>query len=374
VVTSAALAGGPIEGKECQRVRSVREKERGDEKRTLLPGLTVIIPAYNEADFVGDTVRSLLGQTVVPDEIIVVDDCSDDGTGDVARSFGVSVLRPPRNTGSKAAAQTFALAHVTTTLTMALDADTVLEPDAIERLLPAFEDSEVAAACGFVLPRRVKTLWERGRYVEYLFAFTFFKPVQDYYGKPFISSGCFSAYRTTALLEVGGWQNRTLAEDMDLTWTFYQSDWKVRFVPEAVCYPVEPSDAGIMRAQLRRWSHGFVQNMRLHWRQVLRLDYLRSMLAVAAWDAAVAPLIYFLVIPVLAVFVSPWFLLGYVVDAPAVMVPVLIGAARRRETARALGSFPSFFVLRMFNSLHMLKAVWTELVRRKSFTVYEKGH
>ena len=62
-------------------------------------------------------------------------------------------------------------------------------------------------------------MWERGRYVEYLFAFTFFKRIQNHYGKPMISSGCFSAYRTNALRQVGGWSNRTMAEDMDLTWT-----------------------------------------------------------------------------------------------------------------------------------------------------------
>lgn len=355
-------------------MQPVQATEGTREKGSYRPGLTVIVPAYNEVAFIADTLQSLLEQTVPPDEIVVVDDCSDDGTGEVAGTFGVSVVRPPHNTGSKAAAQSFALDYVGTTFTMALDADTVLAPDAIERLLPALEDSEVAAACGFVLPRHVRTLWERGRYIEYLFAFTFFKPVQDYYGKPLISSGCFSAYRTAALQAVGGWPDRTLAEDMDLTWTFYQTHWKVRFIPEAVCYPVEPSNLGFMRAQLRRWSHGFVQNVRLHWKQALQFHYLRSMLAVAAWDAAVAPLFYFLVLPLLAVFISPWFLLGYVIDAPAVLVPVLVGAARRREIPKALASFPSFFVLRILNSLHMLTAVWSELIRRESLTVYEKGH
>ena len=87
-------------------------------------------------------------------------------------------------------------------------------------------------------PRR--TLWERGRYIEYLLAFSFFKRVQDHYGKPLISSGCFSIYRTEELRALGGWSTRTMAEDMDLTWTMYQAGQKVRFVPEAVSYPIEP--------------------------------------------------------------------------------------------------------------------------------------
>src|SRR5215467_359508 len=161
--------------------------------------LTVIIPAYNEVEFVGDTIRSLLEQTVPPTEIIMVDDGSTDGTGDVGRRAGITVIRPPMNTGSKAGAQTFALPHVRTELVMAVDADTTLEPTAVERLVQCLAAGDVGAACGFVLPRRIKTIWERGRFIEYLFAFTFYKQVQDYYRRPLISSGCFSMYRTEVL-------------------------------------------------------------------------------------------------------------------------------------------------------------------------------
>src|SRR3989441_4252217 len=115
--------------------------------------VTVIVPAFNEAASVADTIRSLHAQTARPREIIVVDDCSTDGTGDVARACGVTVVRPPTNTGSKAGAQNFALARVRTEFTMAIDADTTLAPDAIAQLLTAFTDPAVVAACGFVVPR-----------------------------------------------------------------------------------------------------------------------------------------------------------------------------------------------------------------------------
>lgn len=170
-------------------------------------GLTVIVPAYNEAESIADTIESLYAQTVKADEIIVIDDFSSDGTGDIARACGVTVIRPPANTGSKAGAQNFALTQVHTPYVMAIDADTTLAPDAIEKLLPALEDPKIAAACGFVLPRHVKTLWERGRYIEYVFAFTFYKPIQDYYNKPLISSGCFSVYRTDILRANNGWSH-----------------------------------------------------------------------------------------------------------------------------------------------------------------------
>jgi cellulose synthase/poly-beta-1,6-N-acetylglucosamine synthase-like glycosyltransferase len=336
--------------------------------------LTVIIPAYNEADSIADTIRSLQQQTRVPDEILAIDDCSTDATAEVAEALGVRVLRPPQNTGSKAGAQSFALEQVETEMVMAIDADTTLDPEAIERLLPAFEDREVTAACGSVLPRFVHTLWERGRYVEYLLAFGFFKRVQDHYGKPLISSGCFSIYRTAELRALGGWSTRTMAEDMDLTWTVYEAGHKVRFLPEAVSYPIEPHNYAFISKQLRRWSHGFVQNVRLHKRSLLRLGYLRSIVAVAFWDALLASLAYLVLIPALAIAIDPLILLAYLIDAPVVMVPVLWQAAERGEVRRALASMPSFFVLRVVNGAFMLKALWDEFVVGRPLLVYEKGH
>lgn len=325
--------------------------------------VTVLIPAYNEGASIGDTIRSIQQQTVRVAEIIVIDDCSTDDTAEVAQSLGVRVLRPPRNTGSKAGAQNFALQFVETPFTMAIDADTSLDAAAIARLMPGLRDPDVGAVCGFVIPRHVRTLWERGRYVEYLFAFSFYKQVQDFYGKPLIASGCFSVYRTDVLRNHGGWGARTLAEDMDLTWSLYQSGYGVRFVPEAVCYPIEPCDFGFMSKRLKRWSQGFVRNVRLHWRGPARVPFVRSAVAASMWHATLAAIVYFVALPLLAVaFSNPWFLLGYVIDVPAIAVPVLIGAVGRGEGIRALASLPAFLALRVVNALFFLRAAWAELV------------
>jgi poly-beta-1,6-N-acetyl-D-glucosamine synthase len=337
--------------------------------------LTVIVPAYNESASIADTVRSLQNQTLPPAEIIVVDDYSTDDTGSIARALGVTVVRPPANTGSKAGAQNFALPLVRTPFVMAVDADTTLAVNAIEKLMAAFDGEDIAAACGFVVPRHVRTMWERGRYIEYLFAFTFYKQIQDYYGKPLIASGCFSVYRTEVLRAHKGWSTRTLAEDMDLTWSFYQAQRQVRFVPEALCYPIEPNTFRLMSKQLRRWSHGFVQNVQLHWKGLLQVPYLRSAVAVATWDAVFASTVYLLIVPLLAlIFRNPWFLLGYIIDVPALLIPVIAGAAPRREIGRALLSFPSFLVLRAVNALFFVEAVWSEWILGRRFATYEKGH
>ena len=85
-----------------------------------LAAVTAIIPAYNEAANIRATIRSIQSQTYHVTQIIVVDDCSTDGTGDIARELGATVLRPPRNTGSKAAAQSYALPHVQTEFALPL--------------------------------------------------------------------------------------------------------------------------------------------------------------------------------------------------------------------------------------------------------------
>jgi biofilm PGA synthesis N-glycosyltransferase PgaC len=335
--------------------------------------LTVIIPAYNEAGSLADTVKSLVNQTCPPARVIVVDDCSTDGTGQVAAALGVEVLRPPANTGSKAGAQTFALRSVVTSYVMAIDADTILAPNAIDELSVAFVDRDVAAASGLVLPRYVSTVWERGRYVEYLYSFTFHKQVQDAYGRPLIASGCFSAYRTAVLCALGGWSSRTLAEDLDLTWSLYERNWRVRFIPSALCYPIEPHTWEFLAKQLRRWSHGFVQNIHLHWRGLLGMPYLRSTVAIAGFDAAFAPIATLFLLPLLAIFVNAWFALGLVVDFPVVAIPVLIGAWHRAETRRAITSLPCYFALRLANCWFMLRALVNE-IRGRRLATYEKGH
>ena len=98
------------------------------------------------------------------------------------------------------------------------------------------------------------------------------------------------------------------------------------------------------------------------------------MIAVVMWDAVIAPVFYLLVLPLIALFVSPWALLGYAIDLPAIAVPVLLSAKRRGETLKALAFLPSYSVLRLFNAAIMLKTLFLEFILRRSLDVYEKGH
>jgi len=110
-----------------------------------------------------------------------------------------------------------------------------------------------------------------------------------------------------------------------------------------------------------------------HWRGILDVPWLRTTVAVAVWDATVASIAYLFALPVLAALVRPLFLLGYLVDVPAVLVQVLWHAWRRREVGRALASMPGFLVLRAVNGVFSLGAAWSEVVCGRRLDVYEKG-
>ena len=339
--------------------------------------VTVIVPAYNEESTISQTLHSLTHQSNIPESIIVIDDFSSDRTGKIARSFGVNVIRPSQNTGSKAGAQSFALPMVTSKYTIAIDADTSLDPDAIEKMVDFMEKNpDAAASCSFVLPKKISTIWERGRFIEYVFAFTFYKRIQDWYGKPLISSGCFSIYRTDELKAAGGWSNRTMAEDMDLTWTLYENGKIVRFNPDVFCFPIEPDNLKMMSNQLTRWSHGLFQNLKIHWKKIKKVPVLREIVAAVIADVFIGGAIAFVVGPAVAIaFKNPWWLAyGLASDFLFIGIPVIWKGWKLRKLGEVLTSLPGFYLLRWVNAFFLYKAAIKEYILNKPLTKYEKGH
>ena len=94
-----------------------------------LPNIICIIPAYNEEATIAKTIKSLQAQTVPISRIIVVDDCSQDKTAEIARKCGAEVIRTPKNTGTKARAQNYALQFIEdeNAIIVTVDADTCLK-------------------------------------------------------------------------------------------------------------------------------------------------------------------------------------------------------------------------------------------------------
>lgn len=108
------------------------------------PTTTVIIPTYNRDRFLPESIASLLRQTVVPDQILIVDDGSTDKTAEVAASFGAQVEYHRKENGGKSTALNFALRHCTGDFVWIFDDDDVAHPTALERFLTALDGEPTA--------------------------------------------------------------------------------------------------------------------------------------------------------------------------------------------------------------------------------------
>jgi biofilm PGA synthesis N-glycosyltransferase PgaC len=345
--------------------------------------VTVVIPAYNEAATIAETIRSLRAQTRPADEIIVVDDCSSDGTGEVARAMGVRVIRPARNQGTKAQAQNVALPFVRTELTVTIDADTALAPDALEQLVAPFaRDPRLDLACGYIVPRYLSTVWERGRLVEYLYALELYKIAQKLVSSPIVCSGCFCAFRTAALRRHGGFDAGTMAEDLNFTWKVHTTGGKASFVETAVCYPVDPPTWPVYFKQVDRWVRAFFQNLMIFWRSLHRKPMLALFIWTAVAEAFLFPLALLVMAGVAALALTGhrtvswpwWFASVYGLDLAMVTVFALRGAVRTRRLPVALRSIPLYYLLKTVNIYLWWRGFYLEVIRRDRLASWEKGH
>ncbi|MDP9444955.1 MAG: glycosyltransferase family 2 protein [Actinomycetota bacterium] len=345
--------------------------------------ITAIVPAYNEEQGLGDTLQALLRQTDPFDEIIVVDDCSTDGTRKVAQSYGVTVLTPPHNLGSKAKAQNYALDRVNTDLVLPVDSDTVLSDNYVELIKRPFADDDVAIAAGCVLTRHSRTVTERGRSLEYLFGFHWHRPIQNKANSPVVCSGCCSAFRTSTLQGFGGFPERTVVEDMDYTWSQQIAGKRAVYVGSAVAYAADPEDFTYLRKQVWRWMSGFFQNVRIHTGNLLRHKRVLALwVLLAVWEILTVPLWYAL--PFLMIFVwdqSVQFTLGWWFGAEMVLLlPPLIYACLRRRVSlwHTVMSIPAMYAVKAVNFVYAWKAMVVELLLvplgvSQGLTTYEKG-
>lgn len=352
--------------------------------------ITALVPAYNEEEGLGDTLESLLRQTEPYYEIIVVDDGSTDKTREIALNYGVTVLSPPANLGSKARAQNYGLseilnrpAHQQPDLVIPVDADTVFAEDYNELIQKPFRDPRVVIAAGAVQTRFTNSLWERARWVEYHVGFHWFRPIQNAYGAPMVCSGCCTAFRLTTLAEFGGFPERTIVEDIDYTWSQLIAGRRAVYVADAVAYAAEPVNLEYMRKQLWRWKSGFFQNVRQHgWNLLKHKKMLALWVIVALLETVLSPIT--LAIPLVWLIfmghdpldVGMWWLIGEGV----LFVPPTLYAWVKRGTSplRLLANYPSFYVLKFLNFYYDWKAICTELIGvplglTKGLVQYEKG-
>jgi cellulose synthase/poly-beta-1,6-N-acetylglucosamine synthase-like glycosyltransferase len=275
--------------------------------------ISLVVPAYNESSSIITSVRAML-QLEYPDfELIVVNDGSKDDTlqklidefgmqpfpeayrarvpcaavNGIYRSTRFSNLRvvDKVNGGSKADASNAGINACRYPLVCIVDADSVLQPDSLRRVVrPFLEDPSTVAVGGTVriangclvrqgylekvgLPRNFLALVQ---VVEYLRAFLFGRMGWSPINALLIISGAFGVFHKETLVEVGGYNPNAVGEDMELVLRMHRRmkasgrPYRITFIPDPVCWTDAPENLRDLKSQRVRWQHGLGQALMLN--------------------------------------------------------------------------------------------------------------
>lgn len=276
------------------------------------PPITLVAPAYNEEPTCVESVRSLLTLDYPEYEILVVNDGSKDGTVKrLAEAFNLQpaariptaalpsadirqVYRSRRHpnlwvvdkeNGGKADALNAGINYCRTPLFCAMDADSLLERQALIRIVRPFMEDERTVAAGGILRiangcvvkqgqvldvRLPSNLWARFQVLEYLRAFLSGRMGWDALDATLVISGAFGIFKRETVVQAGGYATDTVGEDMELVVRLHrhcaESDqpYRIHFVPDPVAWTECPESLGVLARQRDRWQRGLFQSLTRH--------------------------------------------------------------------------------------------------------------
>jgi len=277
-----------------------------------LPPLSLLVPAYNEEVTIGSSLLSFLTLEYPQLEVVVVNDGSKDGTmNSLLKEFDLYEVPPAfpvvirtkdvrayyrsrrharllvidKENGGKADSLNAAMNAARHPFVVAVDADTLIEPDALMRLArPFLLGANVAAVggtirvandctveLGRVTDARVSSRWIVGcQVVEYLRAFLFGRLGWNNLGGNLIISGAFGLFRKQYLLAIGGYKTGNVTEDMDLVVRLhrYLRENKIKatlpFIPDPVAWTEVPASTQVLHRQRERWHRGLIGTVWTH--------------------------------------------------------------------------------------------------------------
>lgn len=288
-----------------------------------VPPVSVLVPSYNEQLTILETVRSLLSLDYPTYEVIVVNDGSQDDTlrllidefglelcpdqevrGELATMPVKGVYHNPlypklyvvdKDNGGKEDALNVGINAARYPLVATIDADSLLEKDALIRLARVYMENpeETVAIGGNVrvangcriengevrevrLPRKLLPTFQS---IEYLKSFLGGRIGWSAINGLIIVSGAFGLFRKDCLLEVGGYRDGFPGEDMNIILKLHKHmqdrglPYKIAFCPDAVCWTQVPDTLDILGSQRTRWSRGNLKNMWNHRRMLFIPKY-----------------------------------------------------------------------------------------------------
>jgi poly-beta-1,6-N-acetyl-D-glucosamine synthase len=234
------------------------------------PLVTFIVPCHNEGRDIEDTVEYLLASSYPNFDILLVND----GSGDATRQIldGLAAQHPKVRVIHCATNQGKAVALITASLMTpaqflcCIDADALLDPQALSWLMVHFLNPRVGAVTGNPCVRNRSTLLGRLQVGEFSSIVGLIKRAQRTYGRIFTVSGVVACFRKAALHDVGYWSPEMLTEDIDVSWKLQIRHWDVRFEPKAQCWILAPETLRGLWQQRLRWSMGGIQVLVKNWR------------------------------------------------------------------------------------------------------------
>ncbi|MFR9799479.1 bifunctional polysaccharide deacetylase/glycosyltransferase family 2 protein [Streptomyces sp. MS06] len=231
--------------------------------------VTVVVPAYNEQECISNTLLSL-ARSDHPIEVIVVDDGSSDNTAALVEELDLPMVRLIRqpNSGKPAALNT-GVAAASYDLVVMMDGDTVFEPSTVRELVQPFADPRVGAVAGNAKVGNRDTLIGAWQHIEYVMGFNLDRRMYDVLGCMPTIPGAVGGFRRSALDQVGGMSDDTLAEDTDVTMALHRGGWRIVYAEKARAWTEAPGSLRQLWSQRYRWSYGTMQAMWKHRHAVL---------------------------------------------------------------------------------------------------------
>ncbi len=276
----------------------------------VTPPVTIIMPAWNEQDVLVESVRSALRTDYPQLEVLVVDDGSTDGTLlrllEAFHLVKMDLIYRPRlptkplrgfyynpqipnllviskQNGGKPDALNVGINACRTPYFCTLDADCILERDALLRLMKPIVHSPVNTVASGGIVRilngcqmkdgQVKQVGlpdsyvERCQVVEYLRSFLFGRTGWSLMGATLIVSGAFAVFHRESAVEAGGFKKDTVSEDMDLVVELHhwartnKRQIAMKFTSDPVCWTEAPATWENLKRQRRRWQLGLMQTL-----------------------------------------------------------------------------------------------------------------
>jgi cellulose synthase/poly-beta-1,6-N-acetylglucosamine synthase-like glycosyltransferase len=359
------------------RQASRRLPEPGEHR----PLVDVIVPAYNEADNIGDLLRSVdvaAGRYGGPVRVVIVNDGSTDRTGAVAAA-AVAGFRHARgqvlggrNRGQSAALNR-ALAVTDAEIVVRMDADGLMSPDALTYAVCWFADPVIGLVGAVEQPRPDGATWfHQMRALETAYQFRFARLGQSLVDGIVVIPGTFTAFRRAPAMIAGGFGVGMNGEDTDLTMQLGRLGYRAVIDPRIVCYEDVPRSPGEFVEQRTRWARAGIHVYARHvpmrsgsagprvWLWTLRRGFSWFSLQVTM----IAP-IFMAELALTRPTVRQNVATAVLVYLAAGAIPVLISLpfAIRHRSWRCLPWLPTWFLFAFLRRLATLEAVITLPVR-----------